>query len=199
MAAREARRYRKRGPGAASGVLIDALAELGVEGAVVLDVGGGVGAIQHELLARGASRSVSVDVVSSYRDELIAEAERRGHRERVRAVEGDFVELAPSLEPVQIVTLDKVICCDPDVGGLVGAAAGRATRLVGLVYPRDTLLVRSGAALLNAGLRLFRRRFRWFVHPVVQVDAILRGAGFERAFTRRGARLLPWEIAVYER
>lgn len=199
MAAREARRYRERGPGGVTALLMGALREQGVEDAVVLDIGGGVGAIQHELLASGAARSVSVDAAPSYCDELVAEAERRGHAERVETLEGDFVELAPSIEPADIVTLDKVICCDPEAEALLEASAAHSRRLVGLVYPRDTLLVKAGAALLNAGFWALRRHFRWLVHPVARIDAILREAGFERRLERRGLRIAPWELAVYER
>ncbi|MGI9657400.1 MAG: SAM-dependent methyltransferase [Gaiellaceae bacterium] len=199
MAAREAKRYREHGPGRASALLIGEILERGVDNAVVLDIGGGVGAIQHELLAGGAQRTVSVDAAPSYRDELVEEAARRGHEARVLTFDGDFVELAASIEAADIVTLDKVICCDPDAETLLEAAAGHATQLVGLVYPRETLLVRAGARMLNTGLWLFRRRFRWLVHPVARVDAVLAEAGFRPSFRRRGLRTMPWEIALYER
>ncbi len=42
---------------------------------------------------------------------------------------GDFVEVAGSIQPADIVTLDRVICCYPDVERLVGLSSQRATRL----------------------------------------------------------------------
>jgi hypothetical protein len=50
-AASELRSYRNRGPIPSTRRLIDALKTEGVEGATVIDIGGGIGAIQHELLA----------------------------------------------------------------------------------------------------------------------------------------------------
>jgi magnesium-protoporphyrin O-methyltransferase len=49
----ELRRYRNKGPNPSTRMLIDALKTEGVEGATVLDIGGGIGAVQHELLAAG--------------------------------------------------------------------------------------------------------------------------------------------------
>ena len=54
VAARGLKRYRRKGPDTTSRLLLDALAAQGVEGMSVLDVGGGVGVVHHESLARGA-------------------------------------------------------------------------------------------------------------------------------------------------
>jgi hypothetical protein len=48
----ELKRYRRRGPDKTTRILIEALKKDGVEGETLLDIGGGLGAIQHELLAR---------------------------------------------------------------------------------------------------------------------------------------------------
>jgi 2-polyprenyl-3-methyl-5-hydroxy-6-metoxy-1,4-benzoquinol methylase len=49
LAASQLRKYREKGPIASTQALIDALKAEGVEGATLLDIGGGIGAIQHEL------------------------------------------------------------------------------------------------------------------------------------------------------
>ena len=46
--------------------MIDALKTEGVEDATLLDIGGGIGAIQHELLAAGAAHATSVDASAAY-------------------------------------------------------------------------------------------------------------------------------------
>ena len=89
----------------------------------MLDIGGGIGAIQLELLAAGASRAQAVDASEAYVETARAEAERRGYGDQTTARVGDFVELAPSIEPADVVTLDRVVCCYPDVDALLGAAA----------------------------------------------------------------------------
>ena len=77
-AQRDLRRYRERGPSRQTRVLLDAIRGQGVERATVLDIGGGVGAIQHELLAAGAARATAVDASTAYLRAARGEAERRG-------------------------------------------------------------------------------------------------------------------------
>src|SRR6185503_20728089 len=132
------RRYRKRGPAKSTRILLEQLMEEGVGGATVLDVGGGVGAVQQELLAAGAERATTVEASPAYVRAARAEAGRRGTLDRVEYVEGDFVAMADGVGPADIVTLDRVVCCYPDMEALVGRSADRARRLYGLVYPRDT-------------------------------------------------------------
>ena len=45
--------------------------------------------------------------------------------------------MSDEIEAADVVTLDRVICCYPDMEALVGRSAERALRLYGLVHPRD--------------------------------------------------------------
>ena len=195
-ARRELRRFRRRGPTGSTRLLIDDLRAAGVEGASLIDVGGGVGAIHHTLIDVGARAATHVDVSGDYIAAARDEAGRRGHTDRVRFVHGDFVQLAPTLPGADIVTLDRVICCYPDMELLVSAAAAEARRLLGAVYPRDAWWVRLGVRTINAIMRARRSEFRVFVHPPIAIDAELRRHGLERR-TRRRAGL--WEIVTYAR
>ena len=56
-AASELRKYREKGPIPSTKALIDALVAESVEGATVLDIGGGIGAVQHELSPQGQRMS----------------------------------------------------------------------------------------------------------------------------------------------
>ncbi len=109
---------------------------------------------------------------------------------------GDFVELAPSIEPADLVALDRVICCYPDMDALVRLSVAHARRRYGVVFPRDTPWIRAMGATANAFARLFRQRFRIWVHPTAGVDAIVRAAGFVPRLERR---TLFWQVVVYER
>lgn len=190
------RRYRKRGPRRTTRLLLDALRAAGVGDASVLDVGGGVGVIHHELLDGGAGRAVHVDASTSYLAAAREEAERRGHGRRVEFRHGDFVTLAPELPPADVVTLDRVICCYHDMRGLVTASASHAARLYGLVYPTDNWLVRLGGPLVNLLLRLKRSSFRTFIHRSADVDRTVREAGLDKVYEKRG---IAWQVVVYQR
>src|SRR3990170_69781 len=94
---------------------------------------------QANCLARaGVGRIASVDASSSYLAAQRAEAERLGYAPRASYLSGDFVTLADHIPDSDIVTLDRVICCYPDMRSLVSLSAARARRLCGIVYPRGT-------------------------------------------------------------
>jgi SAM-dependent methyltransferase len=196
MARRELRRLRKRGPPRTTRLLIDALRREGVSGMSILDVGAGVGAIYHELLASGARDVVHVDVSPDYLAAAREEAERRGHVKRVRFIHADFVDLAPALDPADVVALDRVICCYPDMEQLVGLSGEKARRLLGAVYPRENLWMRLTRTAINVVTRVQRSGFRFYLHRPAAIDAVLRAQGLERRSLRR---TVGWEVAVYAR
>jgi 2-polyprenyl-3-methyl-5-hydroxy-6-metoxy-1,4-benzoquinol methylase len=165
------RRYRREGPGRSTRALIEALLAAGVEGYTLLDIGGGVGAIQYALLEAGAASAIGVDASSAYLEAARQEAARRGLGERVEGIHGDFVELAPSIAEADIVTLDRVICCYHDMRSLVRESAQRARKLYGIVFPRESWWLRPVFAVGNLYLRLRRSPFRIFLHSQAEIEA----------------------------
>jgi SAM-dependent methyltransferase len=190
------KRYRRRGPLPATRILLAALQREGIGGAAVLDIGGGIGAVHHELLDAGAATAVHVDASSAYLEAAREEAERRGHGQRVRFVHGDFVERAEDTPPVDVVTLDRVICCYPDMERLVRLSARRARRFYGLVFPRESWWTLPLFPVANTWFRLRRCPFRIFRHATEAVDATLRRQGLRRIFRQ----VTPiWQVALYAR
>lgn len=168
----------------------------GVEGATLLDIGGGIGAIAFELLDAGAVSAQSIDATEAYVTIERQEAARRGVAERLTARVGDFVVLASEIQPADVVTLDKVVCCYLDMPVLVGRAAERTRRMVGLVFPRETWWNRVVARLIGAWSWLTRSPVRWRLHPPADIDRLLAGAGFER---RDVSRDFIWHVVLYRR
>jgi SAM-dependent methyltransferase len=190
------RAYRRDGPAPLTRRLIDALAEGGVEGRTVLDIGAGIGAVHLELLREGAERAVDVDFSSAYIEAARGEAVQQGRADRVRYVMGDFVAVADEIEPADIVALDRVICCYPDMVALVTRSAAHARFRYGLIYPRDTILGRLGIAVFNFSQRLIRSSFRAYVHRPSEIDALVTAEGLVARLRRTN---LLWQLAVYER
>ena len=188
--------YRKDGPAKTTHMLIEALKAEGIEGSTLLDIGGGVGAIQHELLQAGVQQATGVDASTAYVKVAQEEAEQQGHADRITYHHGNFVDLAPQIAPADIVTLDRVICCYHDMQTLVGLSVAKAERLYGLVYPRDTWWMKVGMHMANLYFRVSRNPFRTFIHPTQAVDALVRGNGFEQHFYKTTAL---WQVAVYAR
>src|SRR5438034_10463978 len=77
-AARELKDYRAHGPQPTGRAMIHLLRRAGVEGSTLLDIGGGIGGIQYDLLEAGAREVTAVDASSAYQQAARAEAERRG-------------------------------------------------------------------------------------------------------------------------
>lgn len=196
QARQDQKAYNRNGPAKTTAWLIDGLAEGGVDGQTVLDIGAGVGAVHLGLLAAGAASAVDVDGSPAYVVVAREEARRLGRSADVRHETGDFVELAASLEPADLVALDRVVCCYPDMDALVRRSIALARRRFGLVYPRDRWWIRAGGGFLNALSRLARMRIRAWVHPTAEVDAIVRAAGFT---PRLEKSTIFWQVVVYER
>ncbi|MCY4397729.1 MAG: class I SAM-dependent methyltransferase [Gemmatimonadetes bacterium] len=196
MARRQLRHYRRKGPAKATRQLLEAVAAAGVGGRTFIDVGGGIGAIQHDFMDRGALGGISADASPAYLATARAEAEVRGFAGRMRYIGGDFVERASELEPADIVTLDRVVCCYPDMPAMLGAAASLARGTLALIIPRGTRFIRAGVALVNFVQRLRRHPFRVFVHDPDEVERVLQGHGMSRRHLREG---MVWRVMVFRR
>lgn len=194
--AKELQQYRSEGPEETTQVLIDALLAEGVSDMTLLDIGGGVGAIQHELLRTGVSSCINAEGSAAYIEAAKEEAERRGHSESITLLHGDFIDLAADIPQCDIVTLDKVICCYHDMEELVGKSSALAGKLFGVVYPLNKWWVRFLGVLENLTYRLRRSSFRYYVHPTEVVEDIVRKNRFVRRFYRE---IGTWQIVVYGR
>jgi 2-polyprenyl-3-methyl-5-hydroxy-6-metoxy-1,4-benzoquinol methylase len=196
-AASELRKYREKGPIPSTQALIEALEAEEIEGMTLLDIGGGIGAIQHGLLDAGVAHATCVDASAPYLDAAREESRRRGHDGRVAYVHGDFVELADSIPPADIVTLDRVINVYPGWEGLVGLAAARAERLLGLVYPRDTRMVRLVVFAMNLHLRRKGTQVRAAIRPGDAIERIARENGLAPHVAQDVGPA--WHVAVFRR
>lgn len=192
----EAKRYRRNGLDGTSRRIVDFLQRQGVDGHTVLEVGGGIGAIQLELLKAGASRATSVELTPTYEDvarELLTEA---GLGDRVERTVMDFAQAASQVEGADIVVLNRVLCCYPDMSRLAGAAADHTRQVLMLTYPKGAWWVRLGLGIANVILRMTRREFHIFVHPPDEIIATSRRHGLEPVFEERG---LLWTVTALKR
>jgi magnesium-protoporphyrin O-methyltransferase len=189
----DARRYRKQGLGSTSRRLVELAGD--VSGETVLEVGGGVGAIELDLLAAGAESATNVELSGEYEEEAATLLAERGLTERVDRRVADFVN--EPVEPHDVVVMHRVVCCYPDVDKLMGVAAAATRRRMVLTYPRERPWTRAGAAVINLFLRISGSDFRAFVHPVAQMKAAAEREGL--ALERRERPGLIWENAAYQR
>lgn len=196
VARKDLRRYRTKGPIKSTRRLLDLIGHEGVKGKSLLDVGGGIGALQHELVARGVARTTDVDASKAYLETARGEARRLGYLARADYLHGDLVDLASGLDVADLVTLDRVVCCYPDASLLLQRATALATDRIGLVWPKDTWWTRAVAGAMNLGFRIMHNPFRMRVHPDRLVRSALERSGF-RESGRTSAGF--WQVAVWAR
>jgi len=194
-AAGELRTYRTKGLTPWAKVLIERLKSDGVAGASVLDIGGGIGSIHHELLESGAASAVAIDASSAYVAAAQGESDRRGHGDRASYRHGDFIQLASSISPADIVILERVLNVSRTWEQLAALAAERTRRRLGVVIPRDTLLVRAVIGVINLSLRRRGNPVRAATVPLNVLDRVVAPYGLRRRSVETAGPA--WEVVVY--
>ncbi len=197
MARAELKRYKKKGPRRTTRMLLAELKRDGVhDGADLLDIGGGIGAVQYELLEAGVGRATSIDAAPAYVQAAKAEAAARGFGERIEHLEADFLDVAHDVGPVDFVSMDRVVCCYPDARRLVREAAAKATRRLVLVAPKDGWFVRFLFLFPNTYLRLRGNPFRVHLHCHRLLDESAAESGLSLS-GHAGYGL--WSVLTYDR
>ena len=189
VARRELSRLHRRGPSASTRKLIAALPR-----GSLLDIGGGVGAIQHAFAAT-AERITHVDASQAYIAIAKAELERLGFTSSEHLY-GDFVELHAGIEEHAVVTLDRVLCCYPDLSALITASAAKARHAWGVVFPKERWWTRVGVRVMNLALRLTGSDYQAYIHPEAQLTALAEAAGLRLEST---ASTWLWNVWTFQR
>lgn len=198
----EARQFLRDGLPKSAQELAHAVAERGIDGATLLEVGGGVGGLHVHLLQQGAARAVNVELSPEWEEPAQRILTALHLSDRVTRHVGDFVDDQVSLSSgeaagtAEVVLLHRVVCCYPDWERMLTRVAEHAERLIGLTFPRDRWmnhLVLEGENLMH---RIRGRRFRVFVHPAGKMLDLLGREGFRPVADRSG---MVWRTVVLER
>lgn len=176
--------------------MVDVLQEQGLDRATILEVGAGSATAIVTMLESGASHAVAVDISPNYEKTARAFLEARGLGDSVDWYTGDFVAMADELPSSDVVFLNRVVCCYPDMPRLLDEAGGHARRFIAVSYPRTNPVSRFVTWGLNVWFRMHRNSFRTFVHSPDEISARLTGAGFEPV--RTGTTPI-WHWGVWRR
>lgn len=195
-ARKDLKKYRRRGPEKSTRLLVKSILAHDVKGKKLLDIGGGIGAIQLELFKSGLQHSINVDASQAYQSVAKQEAAERGLSDQTEFYFGDFTDLASTLPDADIVTLDKVICCYPDWEKLLGKSLEKSDRIFALIFPRENLFSRIGFRLVNLWFKVRNSEFRTYLHPYKKVDAMIREHGFTESLHEK---TILWRVLVYEK
>lgn len=192
----DASSYRRNGLDGDERRVVDFLRNRGLSGATVLEIGGGVGAIQVDLLRAGAAHAQNVEISPHYETHARDLASESGVADRVERVVADFAAVAATVAPADVVIVHKVVCCYPHVAGLVRPAAERARRWLLLTFPADRWWIRAGLRTANAVQTMFGFRFRLFFHEPREIQTIAESTGLRLVFSQRG---IFWQFLALER
>ena len=195
-ARRELKRYLKKGPTKTTGMLLDAIHKEGVQGLDFLDIGGGIGAIQYDLIKAGASSGTSIEASSAYIDLVKKETLQNGLGEKIDFKHGDFTTTASDVDTADIVTLDKVICCYDDMSELVTLSSKLARKIYAVIYPRDVWWTKLAILFMNFYSTVKGSSFRVFIHPTKKVEEIIIGNGLKRKYY---TKTFFWQVVIFTR
>jgi magnesium-protoporphyrin O-methyltransferase len=162
----------------------------------VLEIGGGVGEIQLELLKRGAASATNLELSPGYEADAAALIAEAGVVGRVARRLVDIATDPGGVEPADIVVLHRVVCCYPDYAKLLGAAADHARGHLVFSHPPRNPVSRALVGTQNLIFRMVGRDFRAFTHPPAAMLAVLADHGLHLRAAHHGR---VWQVAAVSR
>jgi magnesium-protoporphyrin O-methyltransferase len=196
FASRVARRYRRRGLSRSARAIVSFLTERGIDEATVLEIGGGVGEIQVELLRRGVSHATNLEISTNYEAEAARLLQASGLEGRVERRLLDIAERPHDVAGADVVVLHRVVCCYPDYEKLLGAAGDKAGRLLVFSHPPRNRTTRALLWWENFWRKRKGDPFRTFAHPPAAMLDVLDRAGLRTTYRWRG---VGWCVVGLER
>jgi len=182
----------------ATDMLFGWVREAGLSGSTFMDIGCGTGELILRALDAGATTATGADLST----EAIAMASdlmhETGYRDQVDLWVGDAA--VESLEPHDIVVLDKVICCYPDADSLIARSTAAATHVYAFALPESRgfwgFVAKTRWFVFDLLDRIQGEHMPRFIHDRSEVEAKVIAAGFRPLHT---ARQYVWFVGVYAR
>lgn len=192
----KARDYARKGLDSDAQRIVDLVHSRTSTGYSLLEIGGGIGEIQLELLRDGATRALNVELGTQW-EAVAADLNRdRGLGDRIERRLGDFAREGESVAAADVVIMHRVVCCYPDSEALVTAAADHARSLLVMTFLVDRWWIRWGIAIMNALVAIQGNTFRSYAHATSAVLAAAQRQGMRSVEHRRG---LIWQLIALER
>lgn len=195
-AKKEYRKYLRKGPGKASRKLIGQLAQMSLDGKSMLDIGGGIGALQWWFLESGGAHTTDVDASSGYLALANEHANQQGWADKATFKMGDIVDVEGDLQAADVVTLDKVVCCYPNYEEIIEVSCNKSKEIVALTYPMDGFVASTLRNLGSFFIKLTGNPYRPYVHSVTKIRDQFKRWQFECVASEFS---FPWYVETYRR
>ena len=196
MAKKQYRQYIKKGPSRVTAKIIQQLTNQTIEGKSLIDVGGGIGALQWWFLQMGGAQTTAIDASSGYLKQAEEHAAENAWGARAHFIFGDYTVVHTQMGRADYITLDKVVCCYPDFKEIIETSCQKARTHVALSYPIDGIISRVISWFGALFAKLKSNSFRPYVHPVNKIREVFEQQGYERI---SHALAFPWHIETYRR
>lgn len=195
-AQKEMKRYKRKGVKKVTDKLLKLLFQQNIKGSTLLDIGGGVGAIQWRFLKNGGKATIDVDASQGYLNVAKSYAKENYILDKTQFYHGDFIDVADEIDSCDFVTLDKVVCCYPDYKSLLSLALQKCDRAIALSFPFGGPISKGVALVMKLYLYIKRNPFRSFIHAPEEIEKFILSSGFEIA---KKSTSFPWHVRVYKR
>lgn len=195
-ALREMDQYLKNGPKKSTNYLIGPLKDQALSGTSLLDIGGGTGAIILELFGKEVDRAYYLEISHAYAEVFRDQVVLRSLEEHIEIQIGELTENHLKLPRVDVVTLDKVICCYEDYQQLVKLSLQKARKLYAYTIPRDVWWVRAANSVSEFFKSLFSNQLPTYVHPVAVIEKMVLELGFEKIYQKTHRE---WLTVIYSK
>jgi 2-polyprenyl-3-methyl-5-hydroxy-6-metoxy-1,4-benzoquinol methylase len=195
-AKKEIKKYKRRGTKSATKRLISYLNGFDVKGKTLLDIGGGIGALQWNHLKEGGKSTTDIDASSGYLEIAKGYAMENSWHEKSNFMQGDFYGDIDQISKHDIVTLDKVICCYPDFKVLLQKSMDHCHEILALSFPIGGPVSKSLSFFAKLWLKLKGSTFHPYIHDHREVEALITSGGFELV---RSGISFPWRVRLYQK
>lgn len=195
-AKKNAIRYKRKGPNKTTKRLLQILSPLTNTTSSLLDIGGGVGVIQHEFIKLTNGNTTDVDASLEYIEQAKKIAEENDTKDQMCFIYADFVDIHSTVEVHDIVTMEKVVCCYPDIDKLLIESTAKADQYFAFVYPIKNILSQTFFFTGNLYMTIKKNPFRIFLHDEKKMIKSIEDQGFELL---KKSNVFPWKIAVLKR
>lgn len=162
-----------------------------------LDIGCGAGGLHHELLLRHLVRSVqALDASNASISAAISSAGEMGIAEGIHYQAVDFARHPEVAERADVVLMDRVLCCYPELDALLKPAIEKSRQYLVISYPRESFWVRLYYRWRALVKSVQRSAFRLYYHEPKAIRAIAQAEGMQLVDE---AIEDSWQIDVYKR
>lgn len=195
-AVRDRKRYERKGPNKTTRLLLSALKKNELSELSVLDIGGGVGVIQHELLKNGVIKATNVDASTAYQNTAREISVENGTDNLMHFMHGDFTDLEQDISIHDIVTLERVVCCYPHVDELLDTSLNKAAKYYGIVHPRSNIFFKALNKCADLYLWMKGNPFRTFMHSEKMMHGIIEEHGFKKIYSGNSTI---WRVSLFKK